>query len=102
VEFCDAPWLFGLAAGLPEREVLAKGLPAADSAPRLFAFGMDAFRLLPYLNWLERNPEAYVAGASGQLSIDEFGRVHRSLAWLRFDGGIARTADGALVPQGQP
>lgn len=97
VEFCDAPWMFGLAAGLPERAELGRNLPSADASPRLFAFGIDAFRLLPYLDWLEKNPEAYVAGAAGQLSLDEFGRVRRGLAWLRFDGGIARAADGIVA-----
>jgi len=96
VEFCDAPWLFGLVPGMPSRERVARDLPAAASAGRLFAFGMDAYRLLPYLDWLGANPEAYLPGASGQLSIDGFGRVRRTLAWLRFDQGVARSADGAL------
>ena len=100
VEFCDAPWMYGLAAGLPERTELARNLATADNAPRLFAFGIDAFRLLPYLEWLEKNPEAYVAGAAGQLSIDDFGRVHRGLAWLRFDGGVARSADTMMRQPG--
>jgi len=102
VEFCDAPWVHGLALGLPEREALARVLPASDGQARLFAFGMDAFRLLPYLDWLGRDREAYVAGASGQLSLDPYGRVQRGLAWLRFEGGVPRAADGALTPQVQP
>ncbi|HVF35599.1 MAG TPA: penicillin-binding protein activator [Candidatus Saccharimonadia bacterium] len=100
VEFCDAPWLFGLAPGLPARERIARDLPAAGSAARLFAFGMDAYRLLPYLDWLGANPEAYLPGASGQLSIDGFGRVRRTLAWLRFSDGVPRSADGALSSDG--
>lgn len=97
VEFCDAPWLFDLVPGLSSRERIARDLPAAASAGRLFAFGMDAYRLLPYLDWLGANPEAYLPGASGQLSIDGFGRVRRTLAWLRFAEGVPRSADGALV-----
>jgi outer membrane PBP1 activator LpoA protein len=99
VEFCDAPWLHGLSTGLPERDQVGRYLAGAESNPRLFAFGMDAFRLLPYLDWLTRNPDAFINGASGQLSLDAFGRVHRGLAWLRFDGGVPRAADGALTPQ---
>ena len=96
LEFCDAPWLFGLAVGMPSRDALARGLPGADAAPRLFAFGMDAWRLLPYLDWLARNPDAYLPGASGQLAVDGFGRVRRLMAWLRFVDGVPRAADGAL------
>ncbi len=102
VEFCDAPWLFDLAPGLPPRDRLARDLPAAASGGRLFAFGMDAYRLLPYLGWLGANPDAYLPGASGQLSLDGFGRVRRTLAWLRFEDGVPRSADGALLPEAEP
>jgi hypothetical protein len=57
---------------------------------------MDAWRLLPYLDWLARNPDAYLPGASGQLAVDGFGRVRRLMAWLRFVDGVPRAADGAL------
>jgi outer membrane PBP1 activator LpoA protein len=100
LEFCDAPWLFGLTVGMPAREALARGLPGAAAAPRLVAFGMDAWRLLPYLDWLSRNPDAYLPGASGQLAVDGFGRVRRLLAWLRFVDGVPRAADGALSQEG--
>jgi hypothetical protein len=96
VEFCDAPWLFDLAAGLPARESLARRLPAAAHSPRLFAFGMDAYRILPYLDWLAGNTDAYLPGAIGQLAVDGFGRVRRLPVWLRFDDGVPRPADGAL------
>jgi uncharacterized protein len=99
VEFCDAPWLFNLATGVPPREALARKLTTAASNPRLFAFGMDAYRLLPYLDWLAQNPDAYLPGASGQLAIDEFGRVRRLLTWMRFSDGVPRSADGALSPE---
>jgi outer membrane PBP1 activator LpoA protein len=96
VEFSDAPWLFGLSSGLPEREALARRLPAAATAPRLFAFGIDAWRLLPYLDWLGANPDAYLPGASGQLAVDGFGRVRRVLTWMRFVDGVPRAVDGLI------
>jgi len=96
VDFCDAPWLFGASAGLPQREVLARSMSSAANAPRLFAFGIDGYRLLPYLDWLSRNPDAYLPGASGQLAVDGFGRVRRLLDWMRFVDGVPRAADGAL------
>ncbi|HET7844577.1 MAG TPA: penicillin-binding protein activator, partial [Xanthomonadales bacterium] len=99
VEFCDAPWLFNLATGLPARDSLSRKLPTAAGNPRLFAFGMDAYRLLPYLDWLSHNPDAYLPGASGQLAIDEFGRIRRLLTWMRFVDGVPRSADGALSPE---
>jgi outer membrane PBP1 activator LpoA protein len=94
--------MFGLAAGLPPREALARQLATAASAPRLFAFGIDAYRLLPYLDWLAANPDAYLPGASGQLAVDRFGRVRRLMAWLRFVDGVPQSADGALSAEPTP
>ncbi len=96
VVFCDAPWLFNLNLGIAARVDLAPMLPAAAQNPRLFAFGMDAYRLLGYVDWLGRNPDDYLPGASGDLSVDEFGRVRRSLACLRFVDGAPQTIEGAL------
>ncbi len=102
VEFCDSPWLFGLAAGMPQRADLTRALPLAGSSGRLFAFGMDAYRLSPYAAWLQRHAEAFVSGASGQLAVDAFGRVKRNPSWLVFDEGAPKASDGGLAPDGLP
>lgn len=104
VEFCDAPWLTGPVAGLPDRDSISRQIASANGVgARLFAFGMDAYSLLPYLDWLVAHPDAYLDGATGQLTADSFGRVHRLLGWVRFTDGIARPIEGALsaLPQTQ-
>ncbi len=99
VEFCDATWLFSPVAGRPDRETMARGIGNVSGiAGRLFAFGMDAYSLLPYMDWLLAHPETYLDGASGQLAVDTFGRIHRVLTWARFEDGIARPIQGALDP----
>ncbi len=107
VEFCDAPWLFDAQPGLPNHADVAAQLPAArGGAARLFAFGMDAWNLVPYLDWLRAHPGSYVPGASGQLAADHFGRVHRVLIWAKFQDGLARPLGGSLqmddVPSSAP
>jgi outer membrane PBP1 activator LpoA protein len=107
VEFCDAPWLFDAQPGLPNRDGVAARLPAArGGAARLFAFGMDAWNLVPYLDWLRAHPGSYVPGASGQLAADQFGRVRRVLIWAQFQNGLARPLGGSLqmddVPSNAP
>ncbi len=99
VEFCDAPWLADLASGLPARAALKRDLPTAESAPRLFALGLDAYRLVPYLEGLRGHPDAYLDGANGQLTVDAAGRVRRLPAWLRFVDGQPRATEGALLAQ---
>ncbi|WP_447732567.1 penicillin-binding protein activator [Rhodanobacter soli] len=107
VEFCDAPWLFDAQPGLPNHDGIAARLPAArGGAARLFAFGMDAWNLVPYLDWLRAHPGSYVPGASGQLAADQFGRVRRVLIWAQFQNGLARPLGGSLqmddVPSNAP
>lgn len=97
VVFCDSPWLFDAQAGLPKRSKLAETNPNAQGpAARLFAFGMDAWALMPYLKWLRQHPGSYLSGATGQLTMDSFGRIHRNPIWARFVNGIAVPVTGGL------
>ena len=97
VEFCDAPWLFDAVLGLPRHSDIAASLDTARGAgARLFAFGLDAYALVPYLAWLGQHHDSYVPGATGQLTIDINGRVQRSLAWARFQDGVAQPVGGSL------
>ena len=107
VEFCDTPWMFDAQPGLPSHADIAAQLPGAQgSAARLFAFGMDAWNLVPYLDWLRAHPGSYLPGASGQLTADEFGHVRRVLIWAKFQDGLARPLGGSLqtddVPSNAP
>ncbi|MEP7097324.1 MAG: penicillin-binding protein activator [Dokdonella sp.] len=97
VEFCDAPWLFGTIPGRIDRNQVAREINSANGVgARLFAFGMDAYALLPYMDWLLAHPDAYLNGATGELTADSFGRIHRLAGWARFQNGIALPIDGAL------
>ena len=99
VEFCDAAWLFRPIAGRPQRDRLSREIGSANGfGGRLFAFGMDAYALLPYLDWLLSHPDAYLDGATGELTADSFGRIHRLVSWARFENGIALPVDGVLRP----
>ena len=97
VQFPDAPWLYDAQPGLPSRAALARDLPAAGGrGARLFAFGMDAYLLSPYFAWLQQHPGSYVAGATGQLSVDAQGHVQRTPIWVHFVNGAATPATGTL------
>jgi len=103
VEFSDAPWLFDAQPGLPNHDDIAARLPAArGGAARLFAFGMDAWNLVPYIEWLRAHPGSYLPGASGQLASDQFGRVRRVLIWARFQDGLAHPLGGSLQMDDMP
>lgn len=100
LQFSDEPWLYDAQAGLPNHATLASQLStAAGPAARLFAFGMDAYALMPYLGWLRSHPGSYLAGATGQLTMDAFGHVQRTPIWVQFQGGIARPVAAGLEAQ---
>ncbi|HWT16412.1 MAG TPA: penicillin-binding protein activator [Patescibacteria group bacterium] len=90
--FLDAPWPHGGGVGLPMRSELARDLAAAANSPRLFAFGMDAYQLLPYLDFLRAKPGRYVDGATGLLLSDAFGRIRRLPQLYRFVDGTPQAA----------
>lgn len=102
LEFCDAPWLFDASAGLPPRDEIARGIDSArGSGARLFALGLDAYALMPYMDWLGTHPDSYLPGATGMLASDTFGRVHRLLTWARFENGVARPVSGLTLGDGR-
>lgn len=103
VEFCDAPWLFDAALGLPKFTDISRSLDSARGAgARLFAMGLDAYALLPYLEWLSQHHDSYVPGATGQLAEDNLDRIQRLLIWARFDNGVAHPINGGLSVSGNP
>lgn len=103
VQFCDAPWLFDSTLGLPSHDAIVRALDSARGAGgRLFAMGMDAYRLLPYMDWLAQHPDSYLPGATGQLAEDRLGRIQRLLTWAQFDNGAAHPVAGGLQTSAVP
>ena len=89
VEFCDAPWILNSADASILKRATVSALPSsAGAGGRLFAFGLDAYRLLPYLEWIEANPGVGVPGATGKLSGDQNGNLRRQPAWARIANGV--------------
>jgi len=93
ITFLDAPFVLDSSAAGFSRETLAETFASAQSSPRLFAFGIDAWRLLPFLDHLRAHPGSYLEGASGRWLADGFGRVRRLLNWYRFVDGRPQLSD---------
>lgn len=86
--FPTEPWLVEPVAGLPSQAAAATQVATAKGpAARLFAFGLDAWRLTGYLQHLALQPNATLQGATGHLQLDGFGNVLRRPAWSQFRGG---------------
>ncbi len=56
---------------------------------RLYALGVDAYRLIPNIGKLSLQETAVYKGETGDLYMDEDGRIRRKLLWARFTNGRA-------------
>ena len=74
---------------------------SARGRGRLYAFGFDAYRLVPLLKAGRFGREHAIPGMTGLLSVDDRGRVHRELDWARVSNGRAAPIDmsGAVANQ---
>ncbi len=87
--FFDMPWMLGNNTDLgPTRSELARyWQDGLERQARLYAMGMDAYRLMPMLAVLRSNPTETLDGATGTLNVDRSGQVQRGLIPARFSGG---------------
>jgi outer membrane PBP1 activator LpoA protein len=92
IVFCDIPWLHEQGASFPvsPREVLQLWPQNARRYLRLYAMGMDAYRIAGQLDFLRAHPERHIPGGTGELILEGGNRFYRRLVWARFDGGTPR------------
>ena len=87
ITFIDMPW--NLQNPSQNKVLLAQQRNDTNTRlGRLYALGLDAYRLYPYLKQLTALPNTQINGETGALSIDQTGRVDRKLVWAQFKNGI--------------
>ncbi len=94
--FVDIPWLLDQQrADRLSRQAL-RGTLSNVSGPlaRLYAMGIDAYRLAPRIAEMGQQPGSFFAGETGGLSVDSRGQVRRQLTLARF------TPSGVIAPAG--
>ncbi|MCG6970743.1 MAG: penicillin-binding protein activator [Gammaproteobacteria bacterium] len=57
---------------------------------RLFALGIDAYKIVPELNRMRRNRFTSIQGTTGILYLDISNRIQRRLLWAQFQEGIPK------------
>ncbi len=102
VGFAEIPWMLGPAADERlGRERFVRLFPqSARHFPRLYAMGMDSFRVAQGLGALRQDAGRAIRGDTGRLSLDPSGRVNRDLAWGRFVDGAPVLAERAAPEAG--
>jgi len=88
VMFADAPWVISPPAWIADYPgIYGEYWPAERRLTRLHAMGYDAYHLVGELFNAREKPMEEIVGATGRLFLTMDGRVHRKLAWARFERG---------------
>ena len=86
IRFVDVPWLLDRDSSL--HQAAAQAWPQGHGRyERLFAMGVDAYRLQARLALLREVPDSSLPGATGELSLDPQHRLVRELDWAWFRRG---------------
>jgi hypothetical protein len=106
LEFADMPWTISTEPSLvAQREQLAALWPDGVARQgRLYALGLDAYRLIPLFANLPAPLAEPVPAATGLLSLGAGQRVRRELDWARFSEGapVPVPVPVAALPQPEP
>ena len=93
VFFCDMPWVFtssGIAMQRNHEQNAHLWSEGLNHYTRLYALGMDAYKLMFQLNRLSMFPEFGIAGATGTLYLSDDYRIGRELQWAQMRSGQPR------------
>lgn len=89
--FCDMPWVLS-----PQQTTQLHALrqqikmvwpTSYEQHPKLFALGIDAYLILSKLPQMKALPQFGIAGATGELYLDQSQHVFRRLLWAQFKHG---------------
>lgn len=91
VIFCDMPWVLN-----PEQSKQMQNLrqqikmvwpTSYEHYPKLYALGIDSYLILTKLPQLKALPQFGIAGATGELYLDQSQHIFRRLLWAKFKNG---------------
>jgi outer membrane PBP1 activator LpoA protein len=88
--FVDIPWMLDNRNNADYRQISTYWPDDSQRFSRLFALGIDAYRMIPSLRRLMINPEEKLQHHTGLLSVDKTGRVKRSLLMATYENGRAK------------
>lgn len=99
--FGDMPWLLVDKGPVHELRLHQGNWPYAyTQLDRLYALGMDAYAVIPYLNRIGWGGGNRYRGVTSGLTVDQSGRFQRQLTWAMFRRGIPRLIDKYYRPKG--
>jgi len=104
--FADMPWNLNNSDTSLYKNIAGLWQNRNDKLTRFFAFGVDAYNIIPHLQRLQRYSFERFQGHTGNLSMDSELGLQRQLSWARFRSGrpyyIEQSAESARFKAQQP
>ena len=97
IQFVDIPWMLDHPGNRDYAQIRKLWPDSGSRFSRLFALGIDAYRLIPSLRRLMIHPEETASHHTGQLSVDKNGRVRRRLLMATYEKGLARLIEPPAI-----
>lgn len=88
--FVDIPWMLNNENNEDYQNISTLWPDSSNRFSRLFALGIDAYRLIPSLRRLKINPQKSLIQHTGELTVDNKGRIKRSLLMATYKKGSAK------------
>ncbi|GAB3092878.1 ABC transporter substrate-binding protein [Aestuariicella hydrocarbonica] len=95
IVFSTLPWFFD--QNSPEKASIKQAANPSPSYQRLYALGVDAFKLYPRLKQLEQSPYTRLYGVTGSLSLNPQRQIEREQVWAQMVNGRARHLPGVIA-----
>jgi len=95
--YSDMPWILNPANRL--KQSLQRYWPEQQRHTRLFALGIDAYNMIPFLGRLQAKSYERFSGQTGNIYLDPFKRLHRELLWAQFKRGVPTLIDLNTLPE---
>ena len=92
IQFVEMPWIVDPnKAGGDVKELINRyhGSQLGESS-RLFAMGVDAYKLTQSFNQLQQSGSSTINGATGQLTLGSDNRVDRKMSWAKISNGSVK------------
>ena len=86
--FVDIPWILdNERSDSLSRKALRDQLPdVSGPLARLYAMGIDGYRLAPRISAMGKHPGTFFPGETGGLTVDSLGQIRRQLSLAQFTG----------------
>ena len=93
--FADMPWIVVPSRNYSSLQTTLNNLrnQSGSTYRRLYAFGIDAYHLIPQLGKLASNSSSSYEGQTGLIKLDSTGKLQRQLTWVKFVDGEPQLID---------